>query len=100
MRGARPRHAAHAQAELDVLDDVEPGHQRVLLEHDAALGARPTTGLPSSTISPGRLHEAGDARQQRRLAATGRAERDDEVARIEREVDVGQRERVRPAVPA
>ncbi len=34
------RHAAHAQAELDVVDDVEPRHQRVLLEHDAALGAR------------------------------------------------------------
>ena len=40
-----------------------------------------------------RLHEAGDARQQRRLAAARRAERDDEVAGVEREVDVGQRER-------
>jgi hypothetical protein len=44
--------AAHPQAERDVLGDVEPGHQRVLLEHDAALGAGPVTGLPSRTISP------------------------------------------------
>ena len=34
------RHAAHPQAELDVVDDVEPRHQRVLLEHDAPLSAR------------------------------------------------------------
>ena len=33
------RDAAHPQAERDVVDDVEPRHQRVLLEHDAALGA-------------------------------------------------------------
>ena len=37
---APPRHAAHAQPELDVAGHVEPGHQRVLLEDDAAVGAR------------------------------------------------------------
>ena len=56
----------------------------------------PVTGLPSSRISPvGRRQEAGDARQQRRLAAARGAERDDEIAGIERQVDVGERERLR-----
>src|SRR5262249_52850882 len=44
-----------------------------------------------------RLHEARNAGQQRRLAATRRAERDHEVSRIEREVDVRQGERRAPA---
>jgi hypothetical protein len=31
--------AAQAQAQRDVVAHVQPGHQRVLLEHDAAVGA-------------------------------------------------------------
>ena len=66
----------------------------MLLEHDAALGARSDDGpAVEDDFAAGGLHEAGDARQQRRLAAAGRTERDDEVARVEAEVDVGQRER-------
>ena len=32
------RDAAHAQPELDILADVEPGHQSVFLEYHAAIG--------------------------------------------------------------
>ena len=86
--------AAHPQAERDVVGDVEPGHQRVLLEHDAALGARARDRLAvEDDLARRVLHEAGDAGQERGLAAARRAERDDEVAGIERQVDVGERVR-------
>ena len=94
------RHAAHPQPELDVVGDVEPGHQRVLLEHDAALGAGTGHALAvEHDLARRVLHEAGDARQERRLAAARRAERDDEVAGVERQVDVGERVR-RPSAAA
>jgi hypothetical protein len=52
----------------------------------------PTTGRPSSRISPARRRqEAGDAVQQGRLAAARCAERDDEVAIADRQVDRGER---------
>ena len=83
--------AAHAQTELDVLDHVEPRHQRVLLEHDAALGAGTDYRLAvEQDFARRERHEAGDARKERRLAASGRAERDDEIAGIECQVDVRQ----------
>ncbi len=45
-RAARPRHAAQAEAEGDIVDDVEPGQQRAVLEHHAAVGARARDGVP------------------------------------------------------
>ena len=88
------RHAAHPQTELHIVDDVEPRHERVLLENDAALGAGTRHPLAvQNDFAFRRQHEPGDARQERGLAAAARAERDDEVPRIEREIDVGERER-------
>ena len=85
------RHAAHPQAELDVGRDVEPGHQRMLLEDDAAVGAgtddRAAVELDRAV---GRREEAGNAIEQRRLAAARRADGDDEFAVLDRQVDVRQ----------
>jgi hypothetical protein len=79
------RHAAHAQSELDVVDDVEPRHQRVLLEHDAAVGAGAGDRLAVEHDGAGRgFHETGDARQQRRLPAARCTQRHHEVAGVER----------------
>ena len=54
--------AAHAQAELDVLTDVEPGHQGVFLEYHAAIGARAGHGLAVELdCSMRRRQKPGDA---------------------------------------
>src|SRR6266851_5000536 len=45
LAGERVERAAHAQAELDVLANVEPGHQGMFLEYDTAIGARAGDGL-------------------------------------------------------
>jgi hypothetical protein len=86
-------HAAHAQPEFDVVDDVEPRHQRVLLEDDSAVRAGTDDSLAiESDAAGGGLHKTGDTRQQRRLPAAGSAQRHDEVAGIESEIDIGKRE--------
>jgi hypothetical protein len=62
--------AAHAQAELDVVDDIEPGHERMLLEHDAAVGAGPGHRLAVElNLAFGRGEKAGDAIEQCGLPA-------------------------------
>ena len=93
-----PVDAAHAQAELDVFRDVEPRHQCMLLKYDAALRTRPGDRLAIEDDFARRvLHESGDARQERGLAAAGSSQRDDEIAWIEGQVDVGKRVRRLPA---
>src|SRR5204862_2403503 len=83
-------HTAHAQSELDILADVEPWHQRMLLEYHAAIRARPDD---RSSIeldrSVRRRQESGDAGKKCRLAAPGGADRDHEVAIGHRQIDVG-----------
>jgi hypothetical protein len=62
----------------------------VLLEHDAAVRTRPGHGFAIENDVAGRgFHEPGDARQQCRLAAAGCAKRNDEVAGVERKIDIG-----------
>jgi hypothetical protein len=57
--------AAHLQPEGDVVDHVQPGHQGMLLEHHAAVGARPLdmAAVDEDVPLAGR-HEAGDGGQQ------------------------------------
>jgi hypothetical protein len=84
--------AAHSKSERDVVAYVEPRHQRVLLEHHAAVGAGACHRLAVEQDLAGRWRqEAGDAVQQRGLAAAGSAQRDHEVAVLHRHVDGGQR---------
>ncbi len=88
-----PRHALHPQAEGDVLQHAEPGHQGVALEHHAAVGPRPGDRAPvEENPSFGRRLEAGDAVEQRRLPAARSAERHHELPRLDRQVDPGQGE--------
>src|SRR5437773_6506640 len=64
----------------------------MLLEHDAAVGAgaghRSAVELDRAF---GGGEKAGDAIEQRRLAAAGRADGDDELAVAHGEIDVGER---------
>ena len=62
-------------AVFHILLDVEPGKQRIILEHDAAVGPRALDGNAVeqnlATIGP---FKPGEDVQQRRLAATARPE--------------------------
>ncbi len=74
------RCAALAQPEGDVLPHGQPRKQRVGLKHHATIGAWAGDFAPvECDPSAGRPIEAGDDPEQRRLAATGRAEDGDEV---------------------
>ena len=84
------RDAAHPQPEFDVAGDVEPGHQRVLLEHDAAVGAGAGhRALVEQDRALRRRQESRNAIEKRCLAAARRADRDDEIARAQRQRDAG-----------
>ena len=62
---------------------ARPGQQRGVLEHEADFAGRGlVAGVPDQRADV-RLVEAGDQAQQRGLAAAGRAEQRDEVARSE-----------------
>jgi hypothetical protein len=81
--------ALQLQAELGILDDREPRQQRVLLEDDAAVGARSLDpAAAEGQLALGRRHEARHQAEQRGLAAAGGAEGDDEVALFDGKVHV------------
>jgi hypothetical protein len=62
--------ALHLESELDVAAHRLPGKQRVLLEHHAAIGARPVDRLAvDRDRSAGGLEKSGDSVEQGRLAA-------------------------------
>jgi len=92
-------HAAKAQAERDVVDDIEPRHQRMFLEHDAALGAGPDDRRAvERCVAFGRLQKAGEAIEQRGLAAARCTERHHELAAADLQIDALQRGRARAFV--
>ena len=63
------------QAELDVLADRQPREQGVLLEDDAAFGARPGNGpAVQAHLAGAGLQQAGCQVHQRRFAAARRAD--------------------------
>src|SRR3954468_13318308 len=92
-RGAlalRARHAAHLQAQLDILSHRLPGKQRILLEPHATLGARSVHPLAvDGDDARGRLEEAGDRVKQRRLSAAGGSDDRDELARLHMNLRIG-----------
>ena len=64
----------------------------MLLEHHAAVPAGAGDGrILQHDRTGSRAQEAGQEIEQRRLAATGRAERDDEFLRLKLQVDVIER---------
>ena len=77
------------RAESDVVDDLQPRHQRVALKNDAAIGAGPLIGSPSSSASPsvgGR--KPASAESSVVLPQPEGADGDDEVAAAHLEIDV------------
>ena len=86
------RHAQLLHAEGDVVGDAQPGEERRVLEHDAAIGAGPAHALAADThlALVGAL-EAGDEVEQRRLAAPRRADQADELAVVDGERHLAQR---------
>ena len=94
-RDRRLRHLAVHQAVGDVVGDREVGKERVRLEDDAvvALGRRQDRDVAPGLedAARGLRLQAGDDAQQGRLAAARRAEEADELALLDRQVDVGER---------
>ena len=92
-RDLRCLDAVAAQAEHDVVGDVEPGKGRILLEHDAdALGhAAIERATFEQHLSAGRLRQAGEHVEQRRLPAAGRADHRIEFAPPQAQLGSGER---------
>jgi hypothetical protein len=88
-------HAAHAQAEADVLHDAHVRKERVVLEHHAkaaSLGRQRVDPLVvEADRSAGERQQARDAIERGRLAAAGRTEQCDELATTDRHRQLGQR---------
>ena len=89
------RDTSEPQSEGDIVDDIEPRHQRAMLKHDAALRTRTLDRSPAEGNRPGgRLQETCHEVQERGLPAPGRAERDDEAARFDRQRNMIERDHV------
>src|SRR5688572_4124922 len=80
---------AHTQAELDVLSGTEPGEEGVIaLEDDGAIAPRSSNGIAGDLdAAVGRLFEAGQHVEHRRLATAARAEQAKEFAGLHLEVE-------------
>jgi hypothetical protein len=88
----RRRAAGHFQAKGNVALDRHPGEQGVLLEHHAAIGPRFGDALvPYQDLARGGMRKPGNRIQQGRLAAARRAEQADELAAVDVQVDVLER---------
>src|SRR4029453_3390593 len=85
------RHALAAQAEPDVVADVEMGEQRVILEHHvhgALVWWFPRdVSAAQLDAAPGRWLETADHAQGRRLAAARRTEEREELAGLDPQRD-------------
>ena len=86
------RHLFHAQAELDVLRNVLVREQGVALEHHAEPAVARFQVVDHAPVDAdlagSRILEAGDHAQRRGLAATGGADKDDELAVLDGESQV------------
>jgi len=77
------RQPFHLERPRDVLDGGEPGKQRELLEHHAAIGAgRPDRGAVEAQLAAARGLEAADDVQERALAAARRPDDGDELVLV------------------
>ncbi|MCS3451217.1 hypothetical protein M2222_009082 [Bradyrhizobium elkanii] len=92
VRGAMPltpADAAHFRAERNIFTDALPGKQRMLLEHDAPIRARPHDRLIVDCQPPPRHWQMSrqDAKQGR-FPASGWAKHANEFARRDRKVEI------------
>jgi hypothetical protein len=79
-----PGHATHAEPEADVARDAHVREHRVALKdhRDVAVSRREVGDIPLSDVhaTAVQMLEARDAAKERGLAATGRSEKDHELA--------------------
>lgn len=88
----RARHAAQLQSEGHVAQHVGPGKQRKVLKYEGPLRSRTVDLLALDPYLAGVVRDqTGDNLEQRRLAATARAEQAAEFGARKRETDVLQR---------
>ena len=81
--------AERLQSEFDVLQNRQPGKQRKRLEHHGDAVRRSRDGLAAAFgVARGCRDQAGDDAQQRRLARAGAAEQADDLAGMQRQIDV------------
>jgi hypothetical protein len=90
----RCRHAAHAQAERDIVEHGHVRKQRIVLEDDAevALAWRHVPHRPAADphLARGRCDKARDDAQSRALSRTAGAEQRQELPVGQREADIVQ----------
>ncbi|MNT34582.1 hypothetical protein D3C72_1705760 [compost metagenome] len=85
-----PEHALDGQ--VHILETVQPRQQRMVLEHHRAVRAGAgDLALGAQQHAAGGPSQAGDQVQQGRLAAARMADQRDELALLDRQVDVAQR---------
>src|SRR5690606_37227411 len=86
-----PADIAHLQPEGDIAGDGHVREQRIALEHDADVAppGRYAVERTSVEVDPAAigLDKAGDASQQGRLAAAGRAEQGEQLSAFNNEID-------------
>src|SRR5437773_4443131 len=81
--------------QVDVLEAREPRQQRMVLEHDAAVGPGTVDVLVGEQDGAlAGLEQSGDQIQERALAAARVADQRDELALADRELDAGERDEV------
>src|SRR5581483_10589967 len=88
------RQPENLERQGDVAGDGAPGIERRRLEHIAVLaGQTCRTGRKpvDRKLTPGRLLEIRNDAQQGGLTAAGRADERDELAGLDREIDIGER---------
>src|SRR5690348_11563903 len=87
----RARDALQLQAEGDIVENAEPGIERVLLEHDPAIGTGPEDGLAvEGHAALAEAEEPGHGIEKRRLAAARGAQCHGESAGRNAERDIGE----------
>src|SRR5690606_36456658 len=89
------RQAPHLQAEGDVLRHRHVREERIVLEHHAEVALLRRQHIDALPVDPdrpvGEREQAREAVERRGLAAARRPEQGDELARPDRQVEVGQR---------
>ena len=94
-------HAAHFKSESDIAQRREPGKQRRLLKHDAAV--EPGLFDPLAVephLAFDRLHQAGDDAQERAFAAAGGTEQAEEFVARDGDLEILRARRTQPSCPS
>jgi hypothetical protein len=90
------RQAAQLEPELDVLEHGAPRQEREVLEHEGAIRPRLDDRRPIEPQRAGRgLLQRGDQHQEARFPAAARPDDRDELAALDVQIDVFERQKAR-----